>query len=272
MTVDEALRLARALGVERLDATVLLAHHMRRGREWLLAHGDDVLDEGVPAGFENDCRRRSDNVPLAYLTGLREFHGLALEVNSAVLVPRADTETLADWAIEIVRALVNCGLRPRTLDLGTGSGALALAVAAACPNADVTGTDASEAALRVAMRNARRLGLSVRWCQGDWWDAVRGGRFDLAVSNPPYVPAGDPHLKALRHEPVGALVAGDDGMSALTQIVAQARFHMSGWLLLEHGWNQAAAVHKLLAGAGATDIQTRRDLSGHVRCSGGRFG
>ena len=158
------------------------------------------------------------------------------------------------------------------MDLGTGSGALALALAAACPAADVTGTDVSEAALQVAARNGRRLELPVQWRHGDWWDALHGRRFDLVVANPPYVATDDPHLDALRHEPIGALVAGDAGLSALTAIVAEARFHVSGWLLLEHGWNQATAVHKLLSNAGATQIQTRRDLSGHVRCSGGRFG
>ena len=272
MTVDGALEMARTLGVERLDATVLLAHHVRRSREWLLAHGHDALDDMVLARFEADCRRRRDDVPLAYLTGVREFHGLTLEVNPAVLVPRADTETLADWAIEIVQALANSTPRPQVLDLGTGSGALALALAAACPAADVTGTDVSEAALQVAARNGRRLELPVQWRHGDWWDALHGRRFDLVVANPPYVATGDPHLDALRHEPIGALVAGDAGLSALTAIVAEARFHVSGWLLLEHGWNQATAVHKLLSNAGATQIRTRRDLSGHVRCSGGRFG
>jgi release factor glutamine methyltransferase len=269
MTVDGALALARTLGVERLDATLLLAHHMKRSREWLLAHADATLAAATQVRFEADCQRRADEVPLAYLTGVREFHGLALQVNPAVLVPRPDTETLADWAIERLVARP-AAPRPRMLDLGTGSGALALAIAAACPHADVTATDASDKALAVAAANAQRLGLPLRLCQGDWWSAVPNERFDLVVCNPPYVAAGDPHLRALRHEPRQALVAGTDGLAALRQIVAQARPHLAGWLLLEHGWDQADAVHKLLLDAGFTDIESRRDLQGQWRCTGGR--
>jgi release factor glutamine methyltransferase len=156
------------------------------------------------------------------------------------------------------------------VDLGTGSGALALAIAAACPHAEVTAPDSSEAALAVAADNARRLGLPVRFRQGDWWQAVADERFDLALSNPPYVAAGDPHLRGLRHEPQQALVAGNDGLAALRQIVSQARRHVSGWLLLEHGWEQAAAAHRLLSDAGFCDIEMRRDLHGLSRCTGGR--
>jgi release factor glutamine methyltransferase len=270
MTVNGALAFARALGLERLDAGLLLAHHVKRSREWLLTHPDAQLDAGARAGFEADCRRRADGVPLAYITGVREFRGLALSVTPAVLVPRPDTETLADWAIELVAALPGTP-RPRVADLGTGSGALALAIAAACPHADVTATDTSEAALGVASANAQRLGLSVRLRRGDWWQAVRTEHFDLAVSNPPYVATGDPHLHALRHEPQEALVAGPDGLAALRQIVSDARPCLSGWLLLEHGFDQAEAVHKLLVLAGFCDIQTRRDLQGLQRCTGARL-
>ena len=272
MTVASALGFARTLGVERLDAMVLLAHHLGQRREWLLAHGGDPIDDATRARFEADCQRRLDDVPLAYLTRTREFYGLTLEVDPAVLVPRVDTETLAGWAIEIVRAMLATTSQPRVVDLGTGSGALALAIAAACPAAVVTGTDASEAALDVASRNAQRLGLRVEWRRGDWWSAVMGQRFDLAVANPPYIAPGDPHLGALRHEPRQALVAGDNGLAALAAIVARARLHLSGWLLLEHGWNQAAAVHKMLLEAGITHPETRLDLAGQVRCSGGRLG
>jgi release factor glutamine methyltransferase len=154
-------------------------------------------------------------------------------------------------------------------DLGTGSGALALAMAAACPHADVTATDASASALAVAAGNAQRLGLSVRWRCGDWWQAVAGEGFELAVSNPPYVAANDPHLHALRHEPRQALIAGDDGLVALQRIISHARPALSGWLLLEHGWDQADAVQNLLSQAGFTHIETRRDLHGQRRCTGG---
>ena len=270
MTVDGALARARALGIERLDAMLLLAHHLMRSREWLLAHPDDTLDADAQAGFEADCRRRADDVPLAYLTGRREFHGLALSVGPDVLVPRPDTETLADWAIERVAALPATPC-PRVVDLGTGSGALALAIAAACPHAEVTATDASEPALAVASGNAQRLGLPVRLRHGDWWEAVAGERFDLAVCNPPYVAADDPHLPALRHEPRQALVAGDGGLAALRRVVTHARAHLAGWLLLEHGWDQADAVHTMLSQSGFVDIEAHRDLHGQWRCTGGRL-
>ena len=260
---------SRALGVERLDAMLLLAHHLSRSREWVLAHPEATLDADAQMRFDADCRRRADDVPLAYLTGEREFHGLALRVGPAVLVPRPDTETLADWAIERIAALPDAP-RPRVVDLGTGSGALALAIAAACPQADVIATDVSGEALAIAAGNAQRLGLRVRFCCGDWWHAVEGERFDLALSNPPYVAADDPHMSALRHEPREALIAGDDGLAALRQIVSGARAHGAGWLLLEHGWNQADAVHNLLSQAGFTNIETRRDLHGQTRCTGGR--
>lgn len=267
MTVEAALALARALGIERLDAMLLLAHHLACSREWLLAHPEAAVDASAQQVFEADCRRRADDVPLAYLTGTREFRGLLLHVTPSVLVPRPDTETLADWAIECLA--VSGAKRPRVVDLGTGSGALALAIAAACPQAEVTATDASEAALAVAADNARRLGLPVRFRHGDWWQAVADERFDLALSNPPYVAVGDPHLLALRHEPQQALVAGEDGLAAFRRIVSQAGRHVSGWLLLEHGWEQAAAVHRLLSEAGFRGIETRRDLHGLPRCTGG---
>jgi len=270
MTVERALAVARALGVERLDAMLLLAHHLRRSREWLLAHPEADVDAALQSRFEADCRRRADDVPLAYLTGVREFRGLALDVSPAVLVPRPDTETLADWAIERLAASTGTP-PPRVVDLGTGSGALALAVAAACPHAAVTATDASEAALAVASANAQRLGLTVRFRLGDWWAAVPDERFDLAVSNPPYIAAADPHLRALRHEPRWALVAGEDGLAELRRIVASAHTHLRGWLLLEHGWDQADEVNRLLAEAGFIDIQTRHDLQGRRRCTGGRL-
>jgi release factor glutamine methyltransferase len=269
-TVEAALGRARATGIERLDAMLLLAHRLKRSREWLLAHPDATLDASVLARFEADCRQRADDVPLAYLTGEREFHRLALNVSPAVLVPRPDTETLADWAIERVAAWPAAS-RPRVVDLGTGSGALALAIAASCPHADVTATDASAEALAVASTNAQRLGLRVRLRHGDWWQAVAGECFDLALSNPPYVAEDDPHLHALRHEPRQALVAGDNGLAALRRIVAGARVHRLGWLLLEHGWNQASAVQSLMSQAGFCEIETRRDLQGQPRCTGGRL-
>lgn len=267
MTVEQALAAARARGLSRLDTSLLLAYRLRQPREWLIAHPSEELDVQALAEFEADCRRRADDVPLAYLTGRREFMGLELAVTPAVLVPRPETETLAQWAIERVRALPMA--RPRVIDLGTGSGALALAIASACPRAEVTATDYSAAALAVAAANAERLGLAVRFAEGDWWRPVDGQRFDLAVCNPPYVAADDPHLPALRHEPRGALVGGATGLTELARLIGQAADHLNGWLLLEHGWNQAEAVTRLLSSAGFRQIETRPDLAGLPRCSSG---
>jgi release factor glutamine methyltransferase len=271
MTVAQALAEARRLGLDRLDAMVLLAHHTGRSREWLIAHADAELDPATRSCFDTDCRRRADDVPVAYLTGLREFHGLQLGVTPSVLVPRPETEALVDWAIDILHGDLGNRQFPTVIDLGTGCGAIALAVAAECPRAVVTATDVSDDALAVARSNMRRLCLALRLQQGSWWEAVPGERFDLALANPPYVAAGDRHLAALRHEPVGALVAPEYGLNALRSIIVGATDHLRGWLLLEHGWNQARAVRGLLGEAGFRSIQTRQDASGHPRCTGGRI-
>jgi release factor glutamine methyltransferase len=270
MTVDQALADARSLGLDRLDAMVLLAHHTGRSREWLIAHADAELDPATRSRFDTDCRRRADDVPVAYLTGLRDFHGLQLSVTPSVLVPRPETEVLVDWAVDILHGDFGERPSPKVIDLGTGSGAIALAVAAGCPHAMVTATDVSDDALTVARSNMRRMRLPLRLRQGSWWKAVPGERFDLALANPPYVAAGDRHLAALRHEPVGALVAPEDGLSALRSIVMDAMDHLRGWLLLEHGWNQARAVQGFLRQAGFRSIETRLDSGGHPRCTGGQ--
>ena len=248
-----------------------LAHHAARAREWLIAHADAELEPGPTSHFDTDCRRRADGVPLAYLTGTREFHGLTLQVNPSVLVPRPETECLADWAIEILRSEWHGRPAARVIDLGTGSGALALAIAAACPSASITATDVSAAALDIARTNASSLNLAIRLAQGDWWQAVFAERFDLALANPPYIAPGDTHLAALRHEPADALVAEDNGLAALKAITGGAASHLSGWLMLEHGWNQADGVRALLLQAGFTDIQTRHDFGGQPRCTAGRI-
>jgi release factor glutamine methyltransferase len=271
MNVAQALQRARQHGVDRLDATLLLAHHLQRRREWVLAHADDELPDGALAAFYADCARRADGVPLAYLTGTREFMGLTLQVTPDVLVPRPETELLAGWAIECLRAMPAAQSRHKVVDLGTGSGALALAIAAACPGVDIVAVDSSVRALAVARANAERLGLAVRFAQGDWWDALGGAAMDLAVANPPYVAEDDEHLAALRHEPRGALAAGPHGLDALYRIVVAAPRHLRGWLLVEHGWNQAVAVRDMMANAGLTRIETRSDLAGQPRCTGARI-
>jgi release factor glutamine methyltransferase len=271
MNVEQALAAARARGLTRLDAALLLAHHLRCRREWLIAHTLAPVEARAFEAFGVDCGRRADGVPLAYLTGRREFMGLDLQVTADVLVPRPETETLALWAIERLQAMPT-GSGPRVIDLGTGSGALALAIAAACPQAQVAATDCSAAALAVAQANGQRLRLPVRFTQGDWWLAAGDGRFDLAVANPPYVAEGDPHLEALRHEPRRALVPDATGLHALAQIIEAAPQHLSGWLLLEHGWTQADDVRRLLSLAGFYEVETRSDLNGLPRCTGGHTG
>jgi release factor glutamine methyltransferase len=272
-TVAEALAAARALGVERLDAQWLLAHHLGRPRSWLLAHDTDTLPAEVARAFRADLQRRADGVPLAYLTGRREFHGLELHVTPDVLDPRPDTETLVDWALELLAGELVVVETPQVVDLGTGSGAIALAVKHGCPRASVRALDVSAAALAVARTNGQRLGLAVDWLASDWWSALPPPAVHLALSNPPYIAADDPHLPALRHEPIEALTPGGDGLAALAAVMAGApgRVLPGGWLLLEHGHDQGEVVRRRLAGAGFEAVATRRDLAGHERCTGGRW-
>ena len=270
-TVAAALATARALGVARLDAQLLLAHHLGRPRAWVLAHDGDVLPAAAAVAVLADLQRRADGVPLAYLTGRREFHGLTLRVGPDVLDPRADTEALVDWAHELLGGELSTIASPEVVDLGTGSGAIALAVKHACPRARVRALDASPAALDVARGNGERLQLAVDWLLGDWWSALPPPPVHLALSNPPYIAADDPHLPALRHEPRLALTPGGDGLAAIDALIAGAGDHLlgGGWLLLEHGHDQGAAVRQRLARAGFERVGTRHDLAGHERCSGG---
>lgn len=270
-TVQEALAAARAGGVERLDAQVLLGHVLGRDRAWLLAHGEAVLAGDQSMRFEALLARRLSGEPVAYLLGEREFHGLKLRVDARVLVPRPDTEVLVDWALELLRGELAGADSPAVLDLGTGSGAIALAVKHACPFASVTATDASRDALAVAGANAARLELGVEFLQGSWWQPVRDRCFRLALSNPPYIAATDRHLDALAAEPHAALTPGPEGLEALREIVAGSpgRLETGGWLLLEHGFDQAGAVQALLTEAGFVGVTTRHDLAGQPRCTGG---
>ena len=271
-TVDAALAEARALGIDRLDAQLLLGHLLRRPRTWVLGHGETILDAQQSAEWQTLSARRARGEPLAYLVGRKEFHGLMLEVDPRVLVPRPDTEVLVDWALEILQSGRSTESPARVVDLGTGSAAVALAIKAACPPASVFASDQSREALDVARLNAVRLGLEIDLRHGSWWAPWQGHSFRVAVSNPPYLADDDPHLDALAEEPAGALVAGCDGLAALREIVASAADHLEpgGWLLLEHGFEQAPAVTELLVAAGFSSVETRQDLGGRERCSGGR--
>lgn len=275
-TVAACLRQAQTQGLARVDAQILLLHSLQRplhDRAWLLAHDSDTLTPAQAAAWQDALQRRLQGEPVAYITGCKDFFGLTLAVDARVLDPRPDTETLVEWALACLPESAPETPSPRILDLGTGSGAVALALQHARPDAKVWAVDASKDALAVARANAARLHLGVQFIASDWLQAVdaqRTDRFDLIVSNPPYVAEDDPHLAALTHEPLSALTSGADGLRDIRQIIAQAPAYLApgGWLLLEHGWDQAAAVQTLLREAGFVQVQSRRDLGGIERCTG----
>lgn len=271
--MTDALTVRRALvasGLVPLDAQVLLAHVLGISRAWLAAHGTDALPPDAAIAFFALAQRRRDGEPVAYLTGVREFWGLALRVTPDVLIPRPETETLVELALTLV-----ADTRPaRMLDLGTGSGAIALALAHERPQAQVTGVDIAAAAIAVARDNAARLDLAnVEFVQSDWYAALADARYDLIAANPPYVAGTDRHLHEgdLRFEPRGALSPGGDGLTALRMIVAGARDHLvaGGHLVVEHGYDQSAAVQALFRDAGFDRITVRNDLAGIARVVGG---
>lgn len=269
MTLAQCLQQAQALGLARVDTHLLLLHCLERppyDRAWLVAHDTEVLTPAQHTAWQSALARRLQGEPVAYITGFKSFFGLSLQVDARVLDPRPDTETLVEWALERLPH----GGNQRVLDLGTGSGAVALALQHQRPALHVTGVDASPDALAVASANAQRLNLPVHFIHSDWMDNVPGP-FELIVSNPPYVADGDLHLAALTHEPLEALTSGADGLDDIRQIIAQApsRLTPGGWLLLEHGWDQAQAVQTLLREGGFVQVQSRQDLAGVDRCSGG---
>lgn len=270
-TVAAALAAARAK-LPASEARLLLGHVLGRGAAWMVAHDGELLDEDQMLGFASLVARRAGGEPVAYLVGYREFFGRRFGVSPAVLIPRPETELL----VELALAKVGADSTANILDLGTGSGCIAITLALERPSARLTAIDVSSAALAVAASNARNLGASLRLVQGDWYSGVAGARFDLIVGNPPYIAEGDPHLACgdLRHEPRSALASGADGLDALRIIVANAarRLAPGGALMLEHGYDQAAAVQQLMAQANLNHVRVYPDLAGVPRVSVGIFG
>ncbi|MBI4204393.1 MAG: peptide chain release factor N(5)-glutamine methyltransferase [Betaproteobacteria bacterium] len=257
--------------IDALDARILLGHVLKAETAYLIAHAAEALDPEQAAAFDTLVARRVKGEPIAYITGRREFFGLDFRVTPAVLIPRPETELLVDLALARIPEKTACDV----LDLGTGSGCVAISIGRHRPQARVTAVDRSTEALALARDNARALAArNVAFAAGEWFGAVAGQCFDLIVANPPYVAEGDPHLAQgdLRFEPALALCGGRDGLDAIRAIVAAAGRHFSatGWLLFEHGYDQAAACRALLQAAGFTAIDSWRDLAGHERVSGGR--
>ena len=275
ITVTQALAQAAALGIARIDAQMLLLHlcgQPTHARAWLITHDGDCLTTAQSSQWQHWLQRRADGEPVAYLTGHKGFYGLDLAVDARVLDPRPDTETLVDWALELLPDAAPGQPALRLADLGTGSGAIALALQHARPAAEVWAVDASTDALAVAQANAARLQLPVRFAHSHWLSALQG-KFDAIISNPPYIRDDDPHMPALRHEPRQALTSGADGLQDIRHIADTAPRYLGdgGWLLIEHGWDQAEDVRALLAQRGFAQVQSRKDLAGIERASGGQW-
>lgn len=270
-TIRECLQAASASLGGRVDAELLLEQALGRPRSWLFAHADEPMPAADQAALADLVRRRAAGEPVAYILGRRGFWSLDLEVTTDTLIPRVETELLVELAL---RHVPPAGAA-RIADLGTGSGAVALALAGERPRAHVVALDLSAGALAVARRNGQRLGLgNVTLVRGDWLQALMPQCFDVIVANPPYIEAGDPHLRCgdLRFEPLAALASGDDGLQAIRRIVIEAKSRLvpGGWLLFEHGVAQGPAARSLLAGAGYAEVATMQDLEHRDRVSAGR--
>ena len=269
--LDEGSRALADAVESRRDAQILLGHALGVSRAWLSAHGNDPADPAPARVYRELVQRRRSGEPIAYLVGRREFYGLAFRVTPDVLIPREDTETLIDSALEKLPPHAAADV----LDLGTGSGCVAIAIAYERPAARVTAVDVSAAALNVARGNAEACGVSVDFLQGSWFEGLTGRQFDLIVSNPPYVASGDSHLLQgdLRFEPPLALASGQNGLADIRLIVAgtPAFLRPGGWLLFEHGHDQAGASRDLLLDTGFSEIFHRIDIAGLARVAGGRL-
>jgi release factor glutamine methyltransferase len=289
----------------KLEAQLLLQYALHVNRAWLISHQDDALQASIHGAYRAMLERRLNGEPIAYILGYREFYGLKLKVTPDTLIPRADTETLVEAALaQIPQNIISSPSFPRrresnlnlnqelnlnqkmdsrlrgndelrVLDLGTGTGAIALAIAKHRPSTQVTALDASQAALNIAIENAQTLKITnVKFVLSDWFSAIQQDKFDIIVSNPPYIEAADTHLKQgdLRFEPLSALASGADGMDAIRHIIDACLVYLKpqGWLMLEHGYNQAELVAGLMAKVGFHDIETVNDLAGNPRVTLGK--
>ena len=255
----------------RFEAQLLLQHLLNVNRAWLIAHENDHLSNEAQASFEQLTNRRAGGEPIAYILGNREFYGLNLTVTPATLIPRPDTEILVDAALNKIPADTTLQI----LDLGTGTGAIALAIAQQRPQTQVTAVDASQAALEVAISNSQQLHISnIHFLLSDWFNNLKDTLFDVIVSNPPYIENSDVHLTQgdLRFEPTSALASGADGLDDIRRIIDSCLVHLKpqGWLMLEHGYNQAAAVKDLMTQTGLVNLETFKDLGGNDRVTIGK--
>lgn len=280
MNIKQALASAQAMGIDQLDAQLLLLFALgrtSRERAWLLAHDDETILPDEQSQFMALMQRRAIGVPVAYLIGEKEFYGLSFTVDRRVLVPRPETELLVEWALELLDAHADRAGQ-KVLDLGTGSGIIAVTLKHERPSLEVTAIDISEEALHVAKLNANELleaGQSIHFLHGQWFAPLAGGseKFNLIVSNPPYIAQADEHLKNLAQEPQQALVSGIDGLDDIRLIIAGAKKYLlaGGYLMFEHGYDQAAAVQALLREAGFQNVTTRQDLAGVERATAGQM-
>ncbi len=268
----QATRLNLIHNDAKYELLLLLQHALNVNRAWLIAHQDENITPSIEAAYRAMLERRLNGEPIAYILGYREFYGLKLKVSPDTLIPRADTETLVEAALGKIAQYEIMQI----LDLGTGAGAIALAIAKHAKHAHITALDASQAALNIAIENAENLNISnVKFVLSDWFSALNQEKFDVIVSNPPYIEADDSHLKQgdLCFEPISALASGTDGLDAIRAIITQAPQHLNphGWLMLEHGYNQAESVAALLKQAGFSEISHVKDLAGINRVSIGKL-
>jgi len=282
MQIYQALDRAKSLGLEVFDRQILLLHCLGQSthnKAFLISHDLDSLTREQELKFNELIQRCSAGEPVSYLIGVKEFFGLDFKVSPATLIPRPDTETLVDWALECIKQDFknsdNTNSPRKILDLGTGSGCIAISLGISIKNAQVWATDLSETALEVARENASTHRLKINFCQGFWFEALGNAQvktpFDLIVSNPPYIAEQDPHLADLTFEPKGALVSGKNGLDAFKIILGSAPQYLKpgGWLLFEHGYDQGETLRSLFVEHGFESVQSRMDLAGICRCTGG---